>query len=425
MTETTEHPTADGYISVRKAELAAAIRADAGTSPADSAALTDVFRLLGAVLHYEAHDDLEALKALYDPLDPDAPSERRDVTPAAFDAFEVAFVDALNRANFEEIDCDSVRTREATRMLTGLKVKASIAGIRRIRFFARGARPQEIEHKSWFGLVSKKVQAEVLSDVIVLVGFKGAPEIQKTDRKAFASMRRGVRPGAALIKHFRNVASAELVTLHPGATPSMKTRDQVFLAVPAIAGGVPVLINLWPALTILFAILAAYFGAGQVIDDEKMRSAIAALGGLVAVGAFVMRQRMKYEAQTLRYQKKLADTVYFRNIANNAGVIDLLVGAGEDQDVKEAFLGYWALLRAGKPLTKEEIDAAAEAFLKTALKLDLNFEIQDALTKLERLGLVTRDGELYSAVPTMPALMQLDAAWDAYFKFEARPAPVN
>src|SRR5690606_28117096 len=140
-----------------------------------------------------------------------------------------------------------------------------------------------------------------------------ADEIGRDDGRAFAKMRRGVRPGAALVKHFRSVATPELVTLHPGAKPSMRPRDQVFLAAPAIATGVPVLLNIWPAITVLFAVLAAYFGAQGVIEENELKRALAAVSGLVAVGAFVMRQRLKYEAQTLRYQKQLADTVYFRN----------------------------------------------------------------------------------------------------------------
>jgi hypothetical protein len=228
-----------------------------------------------------------------------------------------------------------------------------------------------------------------------------------------------VRPGAALIKHFRNVATAELVTLHPGARPSMRPRDQVFLAAPAIVAGAPVLLNLWPALTVIFAVLAAYFGARGVIEQSELRRALAAASGLIAVGAFVMRQRMKYETQGLRYQKQLADTVYFRNLANNTGVIDLVVGAGEEQDVKEALIAYWALRRAGGTLTKGEIDVAAEAFLRARFGIEIDFEVSDALAKLERLELVFRDGDRINALQPAEALAKLDARWDGLFKFSA------
>lgn len=406
----------DGFIAARKAQLSESIAADR----ADSEPLREMLRLLGALLHHEAHERLEGLKSLYYPLDPDAPPATRDVSPAGFERFEAAFVETLKRANYSEIDADTVQSRRATKQLTGLSIKPSAAGIRRVRFFARGVRPEEIEHKSWLGLRKQIVHAEVMNDVVVLVGFKNADEIGPDESKAFARMRRGMRPGAALVKHFRNVATPELVTLHPGARPSMRPRDQVFLAAPAVATGVPVLLNIWPAITVLFAVLAAYFGAQGAIEENELKRAVAAISGLVAVGAFVMRQRLKYEAQTLRYQKQLADTVYFRNLANNAGVLDLLVGAGEDQDAKEAFLAYGILLAAEHPMVKGEIDNAAEAYLADRFDLEVDFEINDALAKIERLGLVTREGETYRALPPADALLKLDAAWDSVFNFSTR-----
>ncbi|MES1201545.1 MAG: DUF3754 domain-containing protein [Pseudomonadota bacterium] len=410
-------PAKDGYIAVRRSQLAAALTAHAGDPR-----LGDVLKVLSAILHYEAYDALNELKALYDPLDPDAPQPMRDTSAGAFERFETMLTQALKRANYAEIACDSLESRRATAFLTGLNIRASQAGIRRIRFFARGERQEMIERRSLFGLQRVSLDAQVFADVVVLVGFKADREISSEDKKAFSHMRRGMRPGAALVKHFRNVAHAELVTLHPGARPSMRPHDQVFLAAPAIAGGVPILLNLWPALTVLFAVLSAYFGARGVIEDSELKRALAAVSGLAAVGAFVMRQRMKYEAQTLRYQKQLSETVYFRNIANNAGVLDLLIGEGEDQDVKEALLGYAMLLAANKALQKDELDAAAEHFLRETLKLDIDFEIADALGKLERYGLVTREGEAYRAVDTVAALGKLDAAWDGYFSFAPTPA---
>ena len=422
MTEGTTAPSGrtDGYIAVRKAELVRAIAEEPGMPQGDTASLPQMFDLFAALLHHEAHDQLEALKALYDPLDPDAPPSRRNVTLSAFEAFEAAFIEALTKANFAEIDPDTVQTRATTKQITGLDIKPSLAGIRRIRYFARGARPEQIVRKSFFGLRTHTIDAQVMNDVVVLVGFKGDEEIKRDDRRVFERMRRGVRPGAAIVKHFRSVATPELVTLHPGARPSMLRRDQFFLAAPAIATGVPVLLNLWPALTVLFAVLAAYFGASGAIEDSDLRRALAAISGLIAVVAFVMRQRLKYETQTLRYQKQLADTVYFRNLANNAGVLDLLIGAGEEQDVKEAALAYGLLRRSGRSLAKGEIDNFAESFLKDRFGLDVDFEIHDAIAKLERLGLVTRDGDAYLPVAPNDALLKLDAAWDGVFSFSSR-----
>jgi hypothetical protein len=405
---------ADGYIPARKTELIQAMSAEAGLPQGEESRFPELARLIAAILHYEAHDALEQLKDLYAPLDPDAAPGRRATGDGPLEAFETALEQALAKANFEEIDADFARGRTLSEDLV---LKASNHGIQDIRYFARGAHAQPVTQRTMFGLRKKTIEADVVDDVIVLVAFKDEDEIKPRERRAFAKLRRGMRPGAALVKHFRNVARAELISLHPAAKPAMRRRDQLFLAVPAIAGGVPVLLQIVQAITVLFAVIAAYFGAQGAIDNDRLKQAVAAISGLVAVGAFVLRQKMKYERQTLLYQKQLSDTVYFRNLANNAGVLDALIGAGEEQDVKEALLAYWTLRRAGRPMSKSEIDKSAEQFLRTRLSLTVDFEIGDALGKLERLGLVVRDGETLSAIPCADALAKLDAAWDAYFKF--------
>ncbi len=405
---------AEGFIPARKAELIAALAAEGGLAESVGARFTALARLLAALLHHRAHDELERLKALYAPLDPDAPPARRGAGEAPVNTFLEALTETLARANFTAIEA-GVESQGRTRLTADLRLKASDAGIRTIRYFARGGHDESVSLKSLFGLLKKDVQAEILDDVVVLVAFKDEGEIQRKDRKAFRDMRRGIRPGAVIVKHFRHVARAELITLHPGATPTMRPRDQVIMAAPAIAGGLPLLLQLGPAITVLFAVLAAYFGMGGVIDNNRLQQALAAMSGLVAVGAFVLRQKMKYERQTLLYQKQLADTVYFRNVANNAGVLDALIGAGEEQDAKEALLAYWALLKYNAAMTKAEIDKAAEAFLRAHFAMNVDFEIGDALGKLERLGLVERTGEAYAAIGIDAALAKLDAAWDALF----------
>lgn len=163
----------------------------------------------------------------------------------AFEAFERELSEALARANFVEIDPDSVQSRGETQRLTGLSIKPSAAGTRRVRYFARGAHSETLDMRRWFGLKHERIDVQTMNDVVVLVGFKAEVEAAAAaDRRALKRMRRGVRQGAALVKHFRNVAGPELVTLHPGAKPSMRPRDQAMLAGPAVVAGVPVLLNL-------------------------------------------------------------------------------------------------------------------------------------------------------------------------------------
>lgn len=401
-------PTRDTFIPCSRAELAQALATKGGVDTQ----FAEVARVLAAVLHYETMDELERLKALYRPLDP------TDVSSAAPDApaFLGELENILTMASFREYPVSDMLAAAEAGNLQDLKVRTTDAGVERIRFFARGARPAKLDVRRFWGLHRKKIDSEILDDVLIVIEL--AKEAEKSTAKALARIRRGVRPGAILLKHFGDVPRTDLVTLHPGANPAMKRRDQLILGVPAVAGGIPLLTQLGPALVVIFTVLAAVFGfEGAHLTDDALKRALAALSGLVALGAFLMRQRLKFDRQKLFYQKQLADTVYFHTIANNAGVIDGLVGAAEEQDSKEAMLAYHTLL-AGGPMTKEALDKAVETLLRDAFGMDVDFEIGDAMAKLERLSLVAVQGETYAAVSTSDALARLDEAWDGYFSYK-------
>jgi hypothetical protein len=116
------------------------------------------------------------------------------------------------------------------------------------------------------------------------------------------------------------------------------------------------------------------------------------------------------------YQKLLSDNIYYRNVNNNAGIFDYLIGAAEEQDCKEAFLACYFLLTAGDGLTQDALDQRIESWLCQTFGIELDFECDDAIAKLDRLGLLRRDGDRLTALPPDRALVQLDQAWDDIFR---------
>jgi hypothetical protein len=121
------------------------------------------------------------------------------------------------------------------------------------------------------------------------------------------------------------------------------------------------------------------------------------------------------------HQKELADNVYYRNINNNAGIFDYIIGAAEEQECKEAFLAYYFLGTAPSAPTQHELDQRIESWLKETFAVDIDFEVGDALRKLDRLGLLRRDGARLSVPPPDEALARLDFHWDNYFQFNVAP----
>ena len=175
-------------------------------------------------------------------------------------------------------------------------------------------------------------------------------------------------------------------------------------------------------MTVLFLVIGFYLGVSGAVEQDQMKTAFAAMSGLVALGGFVMRQWVKYQRQSLRYQKELADNIYFRNINNNAGIFDYIIGAAEEQECKEAFLAYYFLRTMPSPPTQTELDEHIEQWLRDTFGVDVDFEVDDALAKLDRLELLRRDGERLSVPPPESALARLDYVWDNYFQFNVDAA---
>jgi Protein of unknown function (DUF3754) len=118
---------------------------------------------------------------------------------------------------------------------------------------------------------------------------------------------------------------------------------------------------------------------GHTIRDNDSEQALAALSGLFALGAFLLRQWGNFHLQSLIHQKQPTDNIYYRNVNNNFGIFTYIVGEAEDQDWKEALLAYYCLLTAHEPLAREALDARAEALLSHAFGVSTEFEIDEAL----------------------------------------------
>ena len=68
-------------------------------------------------------------------------------------------------------------------------------------------------------------------------------------------------------------------------------------------------------------------------------------------------------------------------------------------------------------LLEAQLDDYVELYLEGNANLKVDFEIGDALDKVERLGVVEKQGEFYKAVSLPAALERLDYRWDNYFQY--------
>jgi hypothetical protein len=423
--ETAARDQRDRVIPLRKSDVIDGLIAEGRLDEADQARFRQLARMLGAILHYEYLEELDRLRETYfyfDPeIDPHEFGSAKDLS-AAYRELSDEFVRVLTEANFIEISHEEITQAFAERARVRVKIKAPVEDYRDVRMFRRGHHTETIEVPAWFGLRRRPLEIMVYDDVVLMVATKPDGMTPDDARRALSSARRGgqkVRSGAVLFKYFRHIARADLKALFPNVRVVRSLMDHLTLGVPAVLGGIPILIKLASTMTVLFLVAGFYLGLSGAIHDKDVEQALAALSGLLALGAFLLRQWGNFHRQSLVHQKQLTDNVYYRNVNNNSGIFTYLIGEAEDQDWKEVLLAYYGLLTEAGPVASAELDARIEGLLARALGVSADFETDHALSRLRGYDLVIEtDGGLVAA-PLSDALARLEREWKGLLRTAA------
>ena len=410
----------DRVIRLRKADLIGGLVAEGGLDEAGQAGFRQLARRLGAVFHYQYFEELDRLREVYFHFDPEIDPQASGPAPdleAAYRSLSEEFVRVLTEANFVEIAHDEIMRAFSEHARVRVKIKVSVEDYRDVRMFRRGHHTEAIEIPIWFGLRKRKLDVVVYDDVVLMVATRPGG-VTPSDARRLSRSRGGgqkIRSGAVLFKYFRHIARGDLEALFPNVRVVMSLFDQLTLGVPALVGGVPILLKLASTLTVLFVVAGFYLGLSGTIRDNDTEQALAALSGLFALGAFLLRQWGNFHRQSLIHQKQLTDNVYYRNVNNNSGIFSYLIGEAEDQDWKEALLAYHGLLTASAPLSREVLEARVEALLARRFGVTADFEIDTALARLKGLDLIDESNGLLSVLPVSEALARLQREWQEFF----------
>jgi hypothetical protein len=399
------------FIPVLKRTLVDALGSRAAQMGQDGAKLQSVCQLMAAILHHQYFAELEVLRDSYRQFAPGKPAHGHAISETPLTAFIQTFESVLRQASFEEIPPEELGACDSDDNSKPVRTRAHKSACESIRFFRRGGHTEELAHKNMLGFAGKAETLEVYDDVILLVRFKTAHSGRSQPK-----LPQGASPGSVMIKSFINIPRRDICMLFPEVRILMTRTDALLLGGPALAGAIPILLNIVPALSVMLVLAGTLLGYKGAVSQDQLTQAVGALAALAGAGAFVFRQYSNYAHKRLKYQKKIADSIYFRNLTNNAGVFESLISAAEEQDVKEAILAYAFLLDA-QPKTKEDLDSEIEAWLRAGFHQNIGFEIGDALAKLEHFGLVERSGPLLSAIPAAEALIRLDALWDGLYDY--------
>ncbi len=196
------------------------------------------------------------------------------------------------------------------------------------------------------------------------------------------------------IKQFRDIPMADLEVIYPEKHLSMKPLDLVKLGITLVSGIVI---------------------AGWKLVFSAVLSPILLIVALSTIVGYGMKVFFGWQNSKNRYEQLVTNSLYHKSLDNDLGVIFYLMDSLENQEFKEAILAYYFLWRQG-PATEAELDQKCEKFIHDAFDVEVDFEVDDALHKLEKEQLVTKDENgKYTAIPIVAALEKLDEKWDNYF----------
>ena len=406
------------FIPFRKNDLIEMGLYQGPLAEAHAAEVRELCRLLEALLHFEYHQLLEKLKEAYAPFNPDADTRRlHPLDGDALQRHQAAFIremtTLLNAANFEKITPGDLADALKERSLFKIRLSVDFNDFEEVLFFRRGASTRRETLVTWGGLRRRPITFTNYERVVVYVKFK--PQAYFDERRRHDLP---YRPGATLIKLFRNVPKADLEMLFPNSEVRMQTIDKLIIGIPAaVSGGVILVTKLGASLVLLASLLAFWAGLRETPVEVNQQHLVALGLGLGTLAAFLFKQISKFKNRKIRFMKALAENLYFKNLDNNAGVFHHLIDAAEEEEFKEAMLAYLFLAAAPRGLTRSGLDRAVEDWLASGWDCRIDFEVDDALGKLARWGLLHREGERMHVLAPADAKVQLDRIWDAYFDY--------
>ena len=381
------------YIPFRRIDIVRMCLSEGKLDEAQRAIYTRASALIEEHFHREFHGIKQELKEAYAPLDPD--SDTRTAECAAGDGQEnfanilaTRLEQVLQRANYEQITPENLQAAFDSASLFHVRLIVEMEDFDEVLLYYRGTQQREEQTRPWFGIVPKTVRFTNYERVVLFLRVRDDVDTESTLG--------GCRPGSTMLKLFQNVPDADIEMLFPNTRVAMRLLDKLMIGIPAlISGGAVFTTKVGATLVLLGSLLGFWLGVHSEPVSLDKGTVLALLAGLGALGGYFWKQFKSFKNRKLKYTQALTENLYFKLLDNNAGVLFRVLDEAEESECKESLLAFCFLLNAAEPQTMGQIDQAIESWLAQRWQCRINFEISDALEKLQELGLASCDGQLW------------------------------
>jgi hypothetical protein len=397
----------------------------------DPDSFRELGRLLLALLHHQSLKILDALKDAYAEFNPDRDTIRidREVNlDALAETLKQRFDETLLCANYQRLSPEELDRALHEASIIPLNTHVDLNDYKDYAFYFRGSERRTLSVRNY--VKNKEVEVENLERVAVLLRFKD-PEHFDHKKKKWRMEEIDFKPGKIYLYLYKNVPKNDLELLFPNVEASMTWRDKLLFAVPAAAGAGPLLIKVLPSLglivgAIVLLVMGADFARQWNLNTGEGQAVwpilVAVLSASFALGGFAVKQYLNYKNKKLKFQKRVTDTLFFKNLVTNRGVLCTIVDSAEEELGKEMVLAYHHLRQSDNPLTEEELDEQVEDWIRKHCNREVNFDVHKALQRLsafrhEGQAVISENGGHWSALSMDDAKAVLDRHWDNLFSY--------
>ena len=342
-------------------------------SESERTQLIQLFNLLSSVLHAQYHSEQIRIQRLYQPLDPDSVLIFKE--NANKDSSEIfrEVNNILQNANYRKLPTRELETAVENATALGLRMKVDFSLFEELHVYGRGDETETWTKKSWWKLFrEEKFDVEVFQRLIIAFRLKEHEDLPKGQSSSFV-----------YLKIFKGIPHSDLHTLLPGTQVKMSLLDRGKIIIPALSGlvmSVVKIVQFVVAVTI-FATLAQFIKYWVIP---------------AAVIYYFIKGFLSYKKTKDKYQLNLTRHLYFQNLDNNSGVLLRILNEAELQDYREMVITYYVLWRFGNAgIRSEKIDEIAENKLLETINMKIDFEVDDALAKLESIKLIYKEEDLW------------------------------
>ena len=402
---------------------------------------------LQQIFHAEHLSQLLQLEEIYSPLDPDSQiveldegeeDERGQLTEKLFDRVS----GLLYSAHYKRLNRDELERAVEVASQWNVRLDVDFELYDRLEVFARGYHAVTVKRRKWKNFFrEEKIELPEFERLFLAfrlkqpkVKSKPVKEEQETKKSRRAQLASSISSFLAgddddamsfkyvYLKTFKNIPETDLEVLLPGSKVKLSMLDRGKILLPTALA----FFKISRLVAVLGAVIVAAASAKHLFD-EVVDEVLALVLVASAIIGYIIKSVLSYLRTKDKYQFGLTKNLYLKNLGNNSGVIYRILNEAEEQELLETILGYSVLWqaevkakrgnRAFDGLTSKELDRDCEQYLIEVAELNVDFEVDDSLGKLARLGLahVDKNGR-WTAVPIEQAGDCLDASWKRLFQ---------